>query len=96
MGQKTALNNPNSVIARSQILYSYKSLNDSHSSIKASAAGVNEASDHSVEDEGQDLTHQQEKRQGATQSWNLSLLKLDHLFFVYILCLTSCVSVCYL
>lgn len=38
----------------------------SHSSIKASAAGVDEASDHSVEDEGQDLRRR--KRKEATQS----------------------------
>lgn len=55
------------IIARSQTLYCYKSSNYSHSSIEASAAGVDEASDHSMEDEGQDLTHQQEKRQGPTQ-----------------------------
>ena len=32
----------------------------SHSSIKASAAGVDEASDHRVEDEGQDLRRTKE------------------------------------
>lgn len=42
----------------------------SHSSVKASAAGVDEASDHGVEDEGQNL--KKKRREEAIQSMYLS------------------------
>lgn len=72
-------------------------LQHSHSSIKASTAGVDEASDHSVEDEGQDL--RKEKSKEATQSMDLSVGSIYSLLVLWLplrVCVFRYVCLCYL
>lgn len=68
----------------------------SHSSVKASAAGVDEASDHSVEDEGQDLRKRSNTINGSERLFILYLFPCSQAAIMCVcsrVCVFSCVCV---